>query len=206
MKVRQSVVGHVCACLCVSALLSCVAWIVLLGKAGGINGITFQHTRAAHTRTHTWPTTAAVTTTAVQQQQQQQLGRQMSVFYFCYCFCFVRFFYIFCYFCYFLPPFVFHVLLSVVLLPRDPSLCTASSFRFLWWQHFSIIEISQENFGAKTPQRRIPSRIYDKFLSCLLFPLALLSFCRIFWQLLCFGFGLCTLLPKLRRNTNNSNN
>lgn len=36
--------------------------------------------------------------------------------------------------------------------------------------------------------------------------MAFLSFCRIFWQLLCFGLGLCTLLPKLRQNTNNSNN
>lgn len=148
----------------------------------------------------------AVTTTAVQQQQQQQqFDRQMSVFYntFCYCFCFVRFFYIFCCFCYFLPPFVFPRFIFCSPSPARPFSVHCKFVSLFMTATFFIIEISQENFRAKTPQRRIPSRIYDKFLSCLLFPFFLLfSFFRIFWQLLCFGFGLW--YQNFDKNTNNS--
>lgn len=145
MKVRQSVVGHVCACqcLCVSALLSWLAWIVLLGKAGGINGITFQHTRVAHTLTHTHMANngssnnnscaATTTTTTVWQANERFLQYFLLLFLFrTFLLYILLFFVIFCHLSF------FHVLFSVVLLPRDPSLCTASSFRFLWRQHFLL--------------------------------------------------------------------
>lgn len=192
---RQSVVRHVCACLCVSVLLSCVVWIVLLGKAGGINGITFQHTRVAHTHTHMANNSSSnnnscsptATTTAT--NNNNSLAGKWAFSTLCYCFCFVRFFYIFfCIFCYFLPPFVFPRFIFCSPSPARPFFMHCKFVSLFTMVAFFIIEISQEYFRAKTQQRRIPSRIYDKFLSCFLFFLAFLSFFRIFLATCMFWF------------------